>query len=209
LIHAEYEIKAVSAVLSLDYTINNEGAVKVTQKMTADKSAKDIPNLFRFGMQLQMPYDMEKIEYYGRGPVENYIDRTNGADLGLYKQTVDEQFYAYIRPQETGTKTDIRQWTLSNVKGDGLRFVAETPFSASALHYSIESLDGGWVKHNLHSELVKKADYTNFCIDKKQMGVRCNPGGFKNDPHEAPYLMPYNDYEFTFVMNPVQYANIH
>jgi beta-galactosidase len=204
-VRAEYEIKAVSAVLSLDYTINNEGAIKVTQKMTADKSAKNIPNLFRFGMQLQMPYDMENIEYYGRGPVENYIDRKDGTDLGIYKQTVDEQFYAYLRPQENGTKTDIRRWTLSNVKGDGLQFIADAPFSASALHYAIESLDDGWEKHNRHAELVKKDDYTNFCIDKKQMGVRCNPQGFAGDSYEAPFLVPYGDYEFTFVINPVQY----
>jgi beta-galactosidase len=171
--------------------------------MTVDKS-KNIPNLFRFGMQLQMPYDMEEIEYYGRGPVENYIDRNAGTDLGIYQQTVDEQFYPYIRPQENGTKTDIRRWTLSNLKGDGLRFVADAPFSASALHYSIESLDDGWEKHTRHSELIQNADYTNFCIDKKQMGVRCNTRGFKGDKHEAPFMVPYGDYEFTFVMSPIR-----
>jgi beta-galactosidase len=207
IVHAEYEIQSVSAVLSLDYTINNEGAVKVTQKMTADKSAQNIPNLFRFGMQLQMPYNMDSIEYYGRGPIENYIDRNSGYDLGIYKQTVDEQFYAYIRPQENGTKTDIRHWTLSNEEGDGLRFVADAPFSASALHYSIESLDDGLDKHNRHSELVEKADYTNFCIDKKQMGVRCNPQGYAGDKYEAPFLVPYGDYEFSFVMYPLNRNN--
>ncbi|KAA6324903.1 Beta-galactosidase [termite gut metagenome] len=80
IVHAEYEMKTVSAVLFLDYTINNEGAIKVTQKLSTDKSA-EVPGMCRFGMQLQLPYDMDKIEYYGRGPVENYIDRNNATGI--------------------------------------------------------------------------------------------------------------------------------
>ena len=82
-VNAEYEMKSVSAKLNLTYVINNKGAVKVTQKMTADAQAKVAP-MFRFGMQLQMPKSFETIEYYGRGPIENYIDRNHSADLGLY-----------------------------------------------------------------------------------------------------------------------------
>ncbi|KAA6332445.1 Beta-galactosidase [termite gut metagenome] len=113
---------------------------------------------------------------------------------------LDEQFYPYIRPQETGTKTDIRRWVQAHISGYGLQFIGETPFSASALHYSIESLDDGWTKKQRHSELVKKVDYTNFRIDKKQMGVWHNPGGFVAEQ----YRIPYGDYEFTFIIYPVQ-----
>ncbi|MDD6907270.1 MAG: glycoside hydrolase family 2 TIM barrel-domain containing protein, partial [Bacteroidaceae bacterium] len=137
---AEYEMKEVSARLALTYTINNAGAVKVTQKMTADKQAK-VSDMFRFGMQLVMPEEYEQSSYYGRGPVENYSDRKTATDLGIYHQTVDEQFYAYIRPQENGTKSDIRWWKQLDASGSGLEFVAEAPFSASALHYTMESLD--------------------------------------------------------------------
>jgi beta-galactosidase len=144
---------------------------------------------------------MDKIEYYGRGPVENYIDRNNAADLGIYTQTVDEQFYPYIRPQENGTKTDIRRWVQASTSGNGLQFIADAPFSASALHYSIESLDDGWVKKQRHSELVEKVDYTNFCIDKKQMGGWHNPGGFIAEQ----YLIPYGDYEFSFIMKKIKH----
>ena len=95
---AEYDMKAVSAKLYLEYVINNQGAVKITQKMTADKNAKVSP-MFRFGMQMQMPKNFNTIEFYGRGPVENYSDRNHSTDLGIYRQSVDEQFYSYIRPQ--------------------------------------------------------------------------------------------------------------
>lgn len=98
-VNAEYDMKNVSAKLYLTYVINNEGAIKVTQKMTADKNAKVSP-MFRFGMQMQMPKCFETVEYYGRGPVENYSDRNHSTDLGIYRQSVDEQFYSYIRPQE-------------------------------------------------------------------------------------------------------------
>jgi beta-galactosidase len=91
-------------------------------------------------MQMQMPKEMNQIKYYGRGPIENYTDRNHSTDIGLYRQTVDEQFYPYIRPQETGTKSDIRWWAQTNKGGNGLMFISEAPFLASALHYSIESL---------------------------------------------------------------------
>lgn len=139
---AEYEMKEVSALLHLSYLINNKGAVRVTQKLTADKNAK-VPSLFRFGMQMQMPETFATVAYYGRGPIENYCDRNHSTDLGIYRQTVDEQFYPYIRPQENGTKTDIRWWKVLNAGCSGLQIIGDAPFSASALHYTIESLDEG------------------------------------------------------------------
>ena len=171
-VNAEYDMKNVSAKLYLTYVINNEGAIKVTQKMTADKNATVSP-MFRFGMQMQMPKCFETVEYYGRGPVENYSDRNHSTDLGIYRQSVDEQFYSYIRPQETGTKTDIRWWKQLNAGGNGLKVVGDAPFSASALHYTICSLDDGEQKDQRHSPEVQKADLTNLIIDKAQMGLGC------------------------------------
>lgn len=203
IVNAEYEMKNVSAKLYLTYVINNAGAIKVTQKMTADKNAKVSP-MFRFGMQMQMPKTFEAIEYYGRGPVENYSDRNHCTDLGIYRQSVDEQFYSYIRPQETGNKTDIRWWKQLNAGGNGLKVVAEAPFSASALHYTICSLDDGVQKDQRHSPEVKKADLTNLCIDKAQMGLGCvNSWGAMPLPQ---YMLPYGDYEFTFILTPVKHS---
>ncbi|NDV82464.1 glycoside hydrolase family 2 TIM barrel-domain containing protein [Bacteroides sp. 51] len=199
-VSAEYEMPVVSAKLSLSYTISNKGAIKVTQKMTADKNA-EVPDLFRFGMQLQMPQSYDEIEYYGRGPIENYSDRNHSTFIGKYAQTVSEQFYPYIRPQETGTKTDIRYWNQLNTGGYGLQFVAEDPFSASALNYSIASLDEGTHKIQRHSPEVTPVDCINLCIDKAQMGLGCvNSWGALPLPQ---YRLPYGDYEFTFIIDPV------
>lgn len=201
-VSAEYEMPSVSTgtKLQLTYEINNRGAVKVNQKLVAEKGAK-VSNIFRFGMQMVMPKSFENISYYGRGPVENYIDRKWATELGVYNQTVTDQFYAYIRPQENGNKTDIRWWKQLNEAGRGLQFVAEAPFSASALHYTIESLDSGWEKKQEHSNEVEPADLTNFLIDKVQMGLGC-VDSWGAIPREE-YMLPYGDYEFTFIMQPI------
>ena len=201
-VSAEYEMPSVSAgtKLQLTYEINNRGAVKVNQKLVAENGAK-VSNIFRFGMQMVMPKSFENISYYGRGPVENYIDRKWATELGVYNQTVTDQFYAYIRPQENGNKTDIRWWKQLNEAGRGLQFVAEAPFSASALHYTIESLDSGWEKKQEHSNEVEPADLTNFLIDKVQMGLGC-VDSWGAIPREE-YMLPYGDYEFTFIMQPI------
>lgn len=203
IVETAYEMPGVSAKLNLTYVINNEGAIKVTQKMATDKKVK-VSNMFRFGMQMQMPRSFETIEYYGRGPIENYIDRNHCTDLGIYRQSVTEQFYSYIRPQENGTKTDIRWWRIINKAGNGIEVVAASPFSASALHYTIESLDEGWSKQQGHSPEVEEADLTNLCIDKIQAGLGCvNSWGSIALPE---YQVPYQDYEFTFILSPIQHC---
>ena len=200
IIEAAYELPEVSAKLSLTYVINNEGTMKVTQKMTADKNAK-VANMFRFGMQMQMPRSFDQVEYYGRGPVENYLDRKGNADLGIYRQSVAEQFYSYIRPQENGTKSDLRWWKTLNVSGHGIQVVAAEPFSASALHYTIESLDEGTHKQQGHSPEVEEADLTNFCFDLIQAGLGCEDSWGRIARPE--YQVPYGDYEFTFILKPM------
>ena len=200
IVESAYDMPGVSAKLNLVYVINNAGAVKVTQKLTADKNAK-VSNMFRFGLQMPMPRSFETVEYYGRGPVENYIDRNHCADLGIYRQSVAEQFYPYIRPQENGTKTDIRWWKMLDQSGNGIKIVAAAPFSASALHYTIESLDEGWSKEQGHSQEVDEADLTNLCIDKVQAGLGCEDSWGRIARPE--YLVPYADYEFTFILFPV------
>ena len=201
-VKAQYDMPEVSAKLALTYRINKEGAIEVTQSMTADKNAK-VSNMFRFGMRTELNKDMSYIQYYGRGPIENYADRNHSEFIGKYQQTVDEQFYSYIRPQETGNKTDIRWWNQTTRGGNGIQFVGAEPFSASALHYTIESLDDGWEKDQRHSELVPQTDYVNMCIDKVQSGLGC-VNSWGTLPLEK-YQLPYQDYTFTFVIKPIQH----
>ena len=200
-VSAEYQIPDVSAILSLQYKINNAGAVEISQKFVADKEAK-VSNMFRFGMQFPMPESFERIVYYGRGPGENYSDRNNVTGLGIYDQTVTEQPYSYIRPQETGTKTDIRWWKILSPSGKGLMVTSEAPFSASALHYTIESLDEGMTKQQGHFQEVEPAHLTNLLIDKMQQGLACvNSWGAVPLPE---YMVPYQDYEFKYMLTPVK-----
>lgn len=196
---AGYDLTSVGGKMTMTYVINNEGAIKVSEKMDVPSSASCF---FRFGMQLPMPKSFENIEYYGRGPVENYIDRAGYAKLGIYRQDVDEQFYPYIRPQECGTKTDIRWWKITDPSGKGLLVTASEPFCASALHYRIETLDEGPVKHFTHAGELDEDDITNLLIDKVQMGLGCIDSW-----HSLPldhYLLKPGEYVFDFTLTPVR-----
>ena len=173
----------------------------MTESFKADPEAR-VSNMFRFGVQIPMPKSFERIVYYGRGPIENYSDRKDSMPLGIYDQTVSAQFYPYIRPQETGTKSDIRWWRIVDASGRGLEIVAEEPFSASALHYRIATLDDGPVKGQRHSGELDEDPLTNLLIDKAQMGLACvNSWGAVPLPE---YMLPYGDYDFRFVMSPVK-----
>jgi beta-galactosidase len=200
-VHVEYDMPEVGAQLTLTYSVMADGSMRVTQQMTP-KTADERPFLLRYGMVMQLPYDMQVSEFYGRGPIENYADRKLSQNVGIYKQTADEQFYPYIRPQETGTKSDIRWWKQTNDKGFGFRIVSPELFSASALHYSIADLDEGLEKAQRHSPQVPKSKYTELCIDLGQTGV----GGVNSWSKEAvalpPYRLPYKQYTFTFTLVP-------
>ena len=199
---ASYEIPEVGAVLTMEYLVNNQGAVKVTQRMKAGQT-ENVPDLFRFGLRMEMPQRYNTLEFYGKGPFENYADRQHAAKVGLYRQSVEEQFYPYIRPQETGTKAGLRWWEVLDASGSGLRFHSDAPFSASALEYSTEMLDDGHAKNNRHPSDLEKNGLTNLCIDKVQMGLGCvNSWGAM--PMEK-YMLHYGDYEFTFIMQPVMH----
>lgn len=199
-ITAAYEIPAVKAQLTLTYTVDGNGVINVVESMKA-KEGEKVSDMFRFGMRMDMPASFETVEYYGRGPGENYIDRQHAMNLGRYRQSVSEQPYPYILPQETGTRADLRWWKVLNPAGNGIEITAVAPFSASALHYSIESLDGGENKPNGHFAEVKPQDVTELCIDLKQMGLGCvNSWGAL--PRKE-YRIPYADYTFNYTITPV------
>lgn len=200
-VKASYNMPAVSAKLSMTYTIDGNGVVNVEESLAAD-STKEVSPMFRFGVQVPMPSSFENLEYYGRGPRENYIDRQHSQTLGIYRQTVSEQPYMYVRPQETGTRSDLRWWRVVNPEGTGLEIASREPFSASALHYTIESLDEGTQKKQGHMPEVKTSDVTNLCVDLIQMGLGCvdSWGALPM----AKYMVTYKDYTFKFTIIPVK-----
>ncbi|MCR5395422.1 MAG: DUF4981 domain-containing protein [Bacteroidales bacterium] len=197
---ASYDMPSVSAKLLLTYTFLADGALRVDEQMTTTEGAK-VSEMFRFGMQMAMPAGFEQIAYYGRGPVETYSDRKDSEFLGVYHSTVSEQFYPYIRPQENGNHVDLRWLEVRNAAQRGIRIVAAAPFSASALHYSQQSLDEGENKRNLHSPDVDPSPLTHLCIDKAQMGLGCvNSWGAWPLPQ---YRLPYENRTFTFMIKPL------
>lgn len=199
---AEYELPKIGAGLIMTYDINGTGEIRISEQMKADKDKKDVSPLFRFGMQLVMPGYIDRIDYYGRGPEENYCDRNYSQNLGRYVQSVADQYYPYIRPQESGTKTDIRWWKATDIDGRGLMIRSDAPFSASALNYLQEDLDDGWNKEQRHSGELKPRDLTVLSFDLKQMGLGCiNSWGAW--PLES-YRLPYEDYTFNVVISPVR-----
>ncbi len=202
LVRALYELPQLKARLSMTYRPDPRGGLQVTQKLETlaeEEEVGDMPALFRFGIRFNTSKKHNKLRYYGKGPHENYADRADAAFVGLYTQQVADQFYPYIRPQENGTRTDIRWWELSDHTGAGLRISSDSLFSASALHYSIETLDDSPAKHNRHSRDLKEEDFTQCCIDLRQMGVACinTWGALPREEH----MLPYGNYTFTFTIS--------
>ncbi len=199
---ARYDMPEVKATLTMTYLVNTNGIITVTEDMKT-QGGEDVGNPLRFGIVMQMPYNLDNSEFYGRGPVENYSDRKFSQRIGIYKQNADEQFFPYVRPQETGTKTDIRWWKQMDASNKGFRIQAEKPFSASALHYDIDALDDGDDKEQHHSPQVPKSKYTNLFVDGIQAGV----GGVNtwNADAEAlaPYRVAYGDRTFSFCIQPI------
>lgn len=192
------------AVLSLTYRINKEGEIIVNEFLDVDEAAKEKPQLLRFGMQWVLPEEYNMVQFYGRGPNENYIDRNNSERLGLYTQKVSDQFYGYVRPQENGNKTDIRYWRVLNAQGKGLEFRATGKMECSALNYLPEDLDGGEDKdrQQMHSGDLTPRQFTVIQVQQRQMGTGCvNSWGAWP---RAEYQMPYKDYDFTYVVRPVK-----
>jgi beta-galactosidase len=199
---AKYDMPEVAATLTLTYNISDNGQIQITEDMETSKSMA-ASNMFRFGMVMNLPYDMDKSEFYGRGPIENYIDRCSSQNIGIYKQSADEQFYPYIRPQESGTKTDIRWWNQTDASGVGFKVVAEQPFSASALHYNIMDLDEGETKAQRHSPQVPKSTFTNLCIDMIQAGVGGIDTWSENAEALPQYRVNYQNRTFKFQLIPI------
>ena len=198
-VKAGYEMPGVQATLEIEYAVDNTGAVTIAQSLHATPGA-EVPDMFRFGMRFEMPEAFDRLQYYGRGPGENYADRKSSAFVGLYRQNVDEQFHPYIRPQETGTKSDLRWWHLADIGGRGLTVTSDAPFSASALHYPQESLDEGPAKRQGHSPEVEKQKNVSVCLDKVQYGLACvNSWGALPLPE---YRIPYADYTFRLKIAP-------
>jgi len=198
-VFADYYLPDVRSVLQLVYQIMGNGEVIVEMSFKTDMPG--LPNLPRFGMQVVLVNGMEQMQYYGRGPQENYCDRNTAAFVGLYSSSVSNQYFPYIRPQENGYKTDTRWLLINKPDGKGLFFKSTKYFSFSALHFSTDDLDQLTRKNYRHTIDMKPRQETYLNIDFKQMGVG-GDNSWGARPHQA-YTLPAANYKFSFRFRPL------
>jgi beta-galactosidase len=184
----------VGSSIEIVYTITGDGEVVVESSF--EPGAPDLPELPRFGMQMTMADDFEFISWYGRGPHESYWDRRAGAAVGVYSGTVEEQYFEYSEPQETGNKTDVRWVSLTRPDGFGLQAVGLEPLSVSALRYTTEDMEKA--KHRYEME---RRDFVTLNIDYKQTGVGGDDSwGARTHPR---YTLDARPYRYAFRLRPV------
>jgi beta-galactosidase len=203
-IEVVYDYRQARSKWTTLYTVYGNGTVKVNGSLVSldDK----LPVIPRFGIKMQLPFSIKNIDYFGRGPLENYWDRKACAFVGRYKQTVKEQYTPYIRPQDNGHKTDARWVALSTDKGTGLLVVADSLIEFTALNNLVEDFDAGPDK-NLnfkHTIDIKPRELVELHIDFKEMGLGGdNSWGAK--PHNEYNLFPsVAGYRFGFTLVPFQ-----
>ena len=199
----EVKITLPLAALTMTYTLQADGSVLVRQQMEPTGDTKN-QWMFRYGMQLQMPKQYCQVKYYGRGPHENYCDRKSSEFIGVYQSDVEDQYYPYVRPQESGNHTDVRWFQVTDGQR-GLEFRSNAPMECSALPYLVEDLDAGPRKEHSwgqHSGDLLERPLTLVHIQQRQMGLGCvNSWGAW--PEKA-YLLPLQKYDFTFEIRPVK-----
>ncbi|MEA4937051.1 MAG: glycoside hydrolase family 2 TIM barrel-domain containing protein [Paludibacter sp.] len=165
-----YRINGVAANVEINYKINNSDG-SLTIQCCYKSLSDDLPEPMRIGMIMSLPKDNSNFTWYGRGPHENYIDRNLDAFMGVWKSTTSQQAYPYIRPQETGNKTDVRWLTLTDNNGFGVKIEGMQPLSVSATNNKPEDLDPGHTKKQQHASDILPRDEVILCVDLIQRGV--------------------------------------
>jgi beta-galactosidase len=194
-----YDIPDVKGTWSSSYLVHGDGRIEVSNYFSAtDKSLPEIP---RIGMQCRLGKEFSNMDYYGRGPWENYQDRNTSALVSRYTEKVTDQVFLYVRPQENNYRTDIRWFALTDDSGMGLLVSGVPVFSTSAHNYAMEDIDDGVQKDQRHINDMVPRDFIEWNIDFKQMGV-----GGDNSWGARPldkYVIYPGEYAYSFVIRPV------
>ena len=199
IVDVDYWLPDVLSHYYVKYEINGEGEIKVSAYLEpGDKEFIDLP---RFGMTMSLNREYTHLEWFGRGPHENYSDRKTSALVGHYQGSVEDQYVEYILPQENGYKTDTRWFSLQNEKGAGLLVSGEPLISFSAHHFTNEDITRE-TREGYHTTDVKKRPEVYLNIDLAQMGVGGdNSWGAK--PH-AEYCIPFRAMAYSFIIKPIE-----
>ena len=182
------------------FSIDGNGTLKVTNDFNVIKG--EHTNLFKFGNELILPESYKNITWYGKGPFESYADRQHAAKVGLYQESIADQYFPYIRPQETGNKVDVRWVILSQNNGTGLKIFGERLLNVSALNFSREDLDSGIKKTQKHAGELTPRKNVFVNIDGFQQGL-----GSINSWGALPlerYQLPYKSYNYSYWIVPIK-----
>jgi beta-galactosidase len=181
------------------YHFNSLGEILVSAEFTP--SQDDFPELPRFGMSMVVPEGFEQLEFFGRGPHENYIDRSHSSHVGVYSSTVDEQYVPYITNGENGNKTEVRWLKLSDGNGNGIMIAGSPTIDFSALHYSQDQLDRE-VRDGAHTIDLEKSGKVFLNVDWKQMGVGGdNSWGART---HAEYVLRAEPMKYSYMISPLK-----
>ncbi len=194
IITSYYTLVNDSASVQVNYTINGDGVVKVNYDF---KASSALPNIPKIGMQCGIERTFDNITWYGRGALENYVDRRYGFDVGIYQQNIQDFMEPYAVPQENGNRTDVRWMYLSNKKQEGLLIVADSVLSMSARPYTDQNIETA--KHTFN---LKDAGFINLNIDLIQMGVGGNDSWSDVAAPLEQYQIKAKPYQYTFFMMP-------
>ncbi|MEN8186921.1 MAG: glycoside hydrolase family 2 TIM barrel-domain containing protein [Bacteroidota bacterium] len=194
-----YNHEKVNSVQKVTYTITGDGKIAINNSLKVNE--KDLPDMPRFGMRWELPMNFDNLEYFGRGPHENYCDRNRSAFVGKYSGKVAGQYFNYVRPQENGYKTDVRWFELRNEIGVGIRISGAPTLGFSALHNPIEDFDMEDKNDYRHTIDIIKKDAVFITTDLKQMGV-AGDNSWGARPMQK-YSVPAQNYEFSFSIEPV------
>jgi beta-galactosidase len=195
LITSTYSFINDSAKVVIDYYVHGNGIIQVGYNLVAEKV---LPNIPKIGLQMGINRNYDQIEYFGRGPLENYIDRRYSADVGIYNQNIYDFMEPYVVPQENGNRTDVRWMYLHNQQSkDGLLIVADSLLSMSAWPYTEEN-----IQNAKHTNKLKDAGFITLNIDLIQMGVGGNDSWSEVAAPLEQYQIKAKNYQYSFYLVP-------
>lgn len=202
----EYKITFTKNILNgqaqttQNFTIFGDATIKVHNHFNVQKA--EAKSLMRIGNNLQVSKQFSNVQWYGRGPWENYWDRKYASQVGLYQQKLKDQYFAYARPQECGNKTDVRWMALTNNKGRGIKIeFADSLLSASALPYSLNDLDPESEKKQYHSGELQERDRIYMHIDLLQLGLQ-GIDSWGSMPLKKYWITP-GQYQYSYWIKPL------
>ncbi|GAC16459.1 glycoside hydrolase family 2 TIM barrel-domain containing protein [Aliiglaciecola lipolytica] len=201
-VEVEHYLSAVGSRYFTTYNIHGNGEVKVDVYFYAapHKQQSEIP---RLGTLFELDQEYENVAWYGRGPHENYSDRQTSAHVGLYQSSVDDLYVPYVRAQENGYRSDVRQVHFYNQKGEGVTFEGEPLLGFGAQYYDTDDYhaSAGQAKtKNIHPHDLPRKERIFVNIDYLQRGVGgTNTWGAKP---LSDYIIPFLDYQYSYSFKP-------